>query len=590
MTETEGCGCGAEPPASRIGGGGSPHDDGAGQTGDPEAPHQYGASHEGESIELDVRAEPFGPDQTQVDQAMRALLAHPRVVQLAAPADSRLLSFRLVHEGESSDGSCRSDKPGAGCPPDRFVATLYDYAESRVLEVRGPLHALDAQVPGPLSMRVLGHQPLPSGEEFAAAVEIVRHDREIRERLDRGELSVYRPMPPFVERQLPDGRTERTLAVGLRVTRDETPFHQLVGVSMFDRRVIREDLTGIVQAGERVCEPPPNRDPYVGGGGLSGQCWVTVISGGQTIWRLLAVRPGASSGTNGSGIELKYVDYRGKRVLYHGHVPILNVEYGTDGRAIRCGPTYRDWQNAETPFEATGTAVAPGFVLCPQPARTIIDNNTDAGNFAGVAIFVDGPEVVLVSEMQAGWYRYVSEWRLHANGRIRPRFGFAGTENRCTCNLHTHHVYWRLDFDIRTPGHNVVEEFNDPPLVGSSNWHAKQFEIRRPRDAAHQRRWRVRNTMSREAYEIVPGAQDGSTTAYGLGDVWVLRYHPGELDDGQGFTTDPNLSRARLEPFMSPPESVSDTDVVVWYAGHYVHDASHEVGHWVGPDLIPSGW
>ena len=35
--------------------------------------------------------------------------------------------------------------------------------------------------------------------------------------------------------------------------------------------------------------------------------------GGQTLWRFLAVRPAASSGTNGSGIELRYVDYKGKR-------------------------------------------------------------------------------------------------------------------------------------------------------------------------------------------------------------------------------------------------------------------------------------
>ena len=159
-----------------------------------------------------------------------------------------------------------------------------------------------------------------------------------------------------------------------------------------------------------------------------------------------------------------------------------------------------------------------------------------------------------------------------------------------TCHLHTHHAYWRLDFDIRTPGHNVVEEFNDPPIVGSSHWHAKQFEIRRQRDAAHHRQWRVRNTASGEAYTIVPGPNDGSPTAYGVGDMWVLRHHAGEIDDGQGFTTDPALSRAHLERFMSPPEAVADTDVVVWYAAHYVHDAGVEIGNRVGPDLVPSGW
>ena len=41
---------------------------------------------------------------------------------------------------------------------------------------------------------------------------------------------------------------------------------------------------------------------------------------------------------------------------------------------------------------------------------------------------------------------------------------------------------------------------------------------------------------------------------------------------------------------MSPPEAVADTDVVVWYAAHYVHDAGVEIGNRVGPDLVPSGW
>jgi hypothetical protein len=551
--------------------------------------HDDGADHCDEHSVLNVHVEPFGPDQASIDRAINALLAHPSVHEMVIPGEYRLLSFALEHEGDTPNLVHRAKRVEA-CSPDRFVAIVYDYVKSRVLEIRGQLYALDSQVPGTVDVRMLGHQPLPSGEEFAAAVEVMRHERDLRERLENGEIAVYRPMPPFIDRQQPDGRVERTLAVGLRSTRVDQPFHEIVAVSMFDRRVIRGDLEGVVHPGARVCEPPPGRDPHIAGGGLTGQSWVTVTSGGQTLWRFLAVRPGASSGTNGSGIELKYVDYRGKRVLFHAHVPILNVEYGSDGQALGCGPTYRDWQNAETPFEANGTVVAPGFVLCPQPARTIIDNGTDAGNFSGVAVYVDGAEVVLVSEMQAGWYRYISEWRLHANGTIRPRFGFAGTENRCTCNLHTHHVYWRLDFDIRTPNHNVVEEFNDPPIVSSSNWHTKQFEIQRQRDAGHHRKWRVRNTVSGEAYTIIPGAHDGGPTSYGAGDVWVLHYHPGEIDDGQGFTNDPNLSRAHLERFMSPPESVVDTDVVLWYAGHYVHDAGVEVGNRVGPDLVPSGW
>jgi hypothetical protein len=357
---------------------------------------------------------------------------------------------------------------------------------------------------------------------------------------------------------------------------------------MFGQRIVEEvpDLVPIV-TGE--CEPPAGDDgcPATGTGG---QVWVTVTQGGQTLWTFLVVRPAGSSGTNGSGVELRYVNYRGKRVLYQAHVPILNVEYlaGTD----YCGPTYRDWQNQEACFDAQlGYDPTPGYRVCDAPAQTILESGSDVGNFRGVAIYVQGQEVVLVSEMSAGWYRYISEWRLHSNGTIRPRFGFEGTANPCTCDLHHHHVYWRLDFDIRSSWGNIVHEFNDPPIIGNSNWHTKTYEIRRPKDPGHNRKWRVSNTQSGEGYDLIPGSNDGTQTAFGVGDLWVLQYHPNEIDDGQGFTTDPGLAMAHIDNFKMMPEPVTNTDVVIWYAAHFLHDEMHGSGsHWVGPDLVPVDW
>jgi Cu2+-containing amine oxidase len=96
------------------------------------------------------------------------------------------------------------------------------------------------------------------------------------------------------------------------------------------------------------------------------------------------------------------------------------------------------------------------------PAQTILESGTDSGNFRGVAIYRQGRETVLVSELQAGWYRYISRWRFHDDGTIRPRFGFSAVQNACVCNVH-HHVYWRLDFDIGAAENNEVREFNSPP-------------------------------------------------------------------------------------------------------------------------------
>src|SRR5690242_2240654 len=115
-------------------------------------------------------------------------------------------------------------------------------------------------------------------------------------------------MPPLLDLERADGRIERTLTVGLRSTRPDEPYHEVVAVSPFDRRIIRE-APGLVRPARQVCEPPPGIDDCPVGG-RQGQVWVTVSSGGTVLWRFLAIRPAASSGTNGSGIELRYVDYK----------------------------------------------------------------------------------------------------------------------------------------------------------------------------------------------------------------------------------------------------------------------------------------
>ena len=266
--------------------------------------------------------------------------------------------------------------------------------------------------------------------------------------------------------------------------------------------------------------------------------------------------------------------------------------YGPGGASAGCGPTYRDWLNAETCFQAIGSdPVGAGFRVCSQPPQSILDSGVDGGNFRGVALWYHGGELRLMSQLSAGWYRYVSDWRLADDGTIGPRFGFAATANPCTCNSHTHHAYWRLDFDILTAGNNVVEEFNDPPIIGNSHWHTKLFEIRRPRDPAHKRYWRVRNRGTLQGYTVQPGPHDGVLDAYGTGDVWVLRYHGNELDDGHGFDTNPVSTRADLDKFVTG-ESVDGQDVVLWYAGHFFHDERHPTGlpHIVGPDLRPLNW
>lgn len=529
---------------------------------------------------LSVKIVPRGPDVETINAVSRAVLEHPTVRSYLKRARHQLFSTILV-EPESEV------KPrGVPAPPKRYQTTIYDYTHNRTVLVDGQLD--DRQH---LEVTESAQQPLPSADEFRAAVKILLKDTEVGPAIREKRLQPYPPMPPLVNMEQPDGRVERTIAVGL-LPSSEGVRHEIVGVNMIRQTVTH--FEGGAPEGSAAHNPIcgiRNAGQATAAHGTPGQVWVTVTQGGIVLWKFLAVRPAASSGTNSSGIELRYVDYRGKRVLYRAHVPILNVKYDPGG----CG-CYRDWQYEEGMLQATGTNVAPGFRLCSTPATTILDTGSDSGNFLGVAIYVNGLEVVLVSEMQAGWYRYVSEWRLHADGTIRPRFGFSAVQSSCVCTRHHHHVYWRFDFDIRTPGNNRVREYNQPPLFPPSNWHNKNFEIMRFRDPGRQRKWRVENTVTGEGYDVLPGANDGVATAspdwpFPRGDVWILHYRGSEIDDGVIATGPP--CEAGLNTWVNG-EPIYDQDVVIWYGAHFVHDIAHEppgtFGDIVGPDLKPINW
>jgi Copper amine oxidase, enzyme domain len=530
----------------------------------------------------DVKTVPFGPTADEMRTLGERVTKRHALQALLAKTRHRLLRIDLVDYDTDA-------KPARPRPPDGFRAVIYDYTNERTVFATGALAR-----PTNLEVTVSAAQPLPSEEEFAEAVRLVAKHADFVAALRDERLVPYRPMPPLIGESLPDGRVERTVAVGL-MPRDGMEGHEIVGVKMSKRNIVRFAPSERGRAPEMsaahnpICGQPNALQATVSN--VAGSVWVTVTQGGSTVWKFLVIRPAASSGTNGSGVELRYVDYHGKRLLYRAHVPILNVQYDRNA----CGP-YRDWQNQEGMLQAAGTDVAPGFRLCTAPATTILDTGSDNGNYLGVAIYVQGQEVVLVSEMEAGWYRYISMWRLHTDGTIKPRFGFSAVSSSCVCNVHHHHAYWRFDFDLRTAGNNLVREFNDPPLIGTRKWHDKNYEIRRPRDPARKRKWRVVNKATGEAYDIVPGANDGVATAspdwpFARGDLWVLRYHGAEIDDGVVATGPPY--EAGLDAWLTG-EAINGADVVVWYGAHFTHDVSHEepghFGHIVGPDLRRVKW
>lgn len=548
-----------------------------------------------------VKIVPFGPSFKSIYSITSKLLTHPRVRSyLKNTSDEglekkmeskglRLLSFELLPDTVSTankrDPLSRS-----------YSCNYYDYNNNRCITIKGKLSQRN-----PTEIIESKQQPLPNNEEFEEAILILsQREPNISKAIQGKILNLYRPMPPLYIEESSDGDTERTLCVGLRPTGyDSTTLngdvndsskqrHQIIAINMIQRSVLRFDNRAPEnsRADESLCGSPYAGQPTANRG-TPGSAKVTITKGNKLLWDFVVTRPASSSGTNGSGIELQFVNYKGKRVLRRANVPILNVKYDDDA----CGP-YRDWQYEEGMIEAHGNDVAPGFRLCPTPAKTILDSGNDQGNFLGVAVYVDeaNEEVVFVSEMEAGWYRYLSEWRFHTNGTIKPRFGFAAVNNSCVCNSHHHHVYWRLIFDVGDSKRNMVEEYNNPPLTGgTSNWHTIKYETKRLKNLSSNRRWRIRRQGKTEkGYLIIPGPNDGIADNFGKGDIWFLRNRPHQFDDGVVAIGPPY--EALIDGFVNH-ERIKDKDVVIWYGAHFTHDTMHAddetTGHIVGPDLVP---
>lgn len=512
-----------------------------------------------------IRITPSGPTQEMIDAAKVIVDKHALVQDVLKGAEYRMISLQ-VNEGSSTIGGVQA--------PDTFAATIFDYTNNRAFDCGGRFDGTDFKV------TKLVNQPHPDGAEFDAAVEIIARDPELGPQVKDGNLVPYHPMPPLVYSNSPVGEMNRTLAVGL-MPKGVTHKHQIVGVDLIADKVVRfpGNAPPAAMANPAACGLTASGGEN--GRNLPGQADIQISRDGVEIWSFKVLRPSVSSGLKGSGVELRDVNYRGKRLLTRAHVPILNVQYDRNS----CGP-YRDWQWQEGTFYANGTDVAPGIRMCTTPPQTILESGNDSGStspFRGVAVYDDKEEVTVVSELNASWYRYLSRWTFTDRGVIKPRFGFGAVQNSCVCNIHTHHVYWRLDFDINTAVNNRVIE-NLP----GGNVDLKSEAMRARVDRLNQT-WTILNSVSGESVVLRPGPWDGNFDKYGKGDIWLLLNKSNEIDDGVACTTCA-ASTINLAPFTNG-EGILDQDVVVWYGAHFNHiNGNVACGTAAGPDIEVKQW
>jgi hypothetical protein len=532
---------------------------------------------------LEVRVSAWGPNQALINQTIARLPSQTDLRNYLQDKRYRLLSFEL---GDS-------DK-NLSAPPDAFKAIYYDYTDNQTVHAEGKFD-------GHAKLRVSAgnYQPLPSNEEYEAAVSVLLRDPKIGPSLSQRLLVANPAMPPVL---YPDTSLtgsdllERTVNVLLLPTGKGSLQSEVVGVNMVRNSIVHfpGGAPPTSMAASSECGIP-SADQSTTDSGTAGQYQFEITQSGVTLWSFLAIRPATSSGLGDrSGIELRDVRYKGKLLLKRMHTPILNVDY--DGGA--CGP-FRDWQWQEGMFQADGTDVPGtngGVRDCGNtPAMTALETNDDRGNFRGIAFYRQNNEVVLVSEMNAGWYRYICEYRFDKNGTIRPRYGYGATTNSCVCFAHAHHIYWRFDFDIGGSADNVIR-----PSRREFSWGSPySSEVRIHRGA--RQNWLVQNTKTLDGYMIRPNSHDGSAAqgSYGRGDLWFVLFKATEISDKTAgvFTGTP----ANLDAFVTG--EALNTDPVIWYAAHFYHDDGGNkptpldtaprilTGHHVqGPDLMPVRW
>jgi hypothetical protein len=551
-------------------------------------PRRAGATKNVQTQPVQLKVIPYGPTQADIDAASLAVSRHADVQKFLRGTTNRLLSVELLDP---------ENKGQQNLPPTRFRAIFYDYTNKRVITAEGEFKNLNT-----LQVSESFYQPMPSEEEFDAAVRTLKDSQQFGSSLRDNKLKPYRPMPPVISEENSNGHGDRIITVGLMENRDGTLQNEIVGVNLNNGKVVRFEnhAPPSALASPQACGVP-NAGQSTTSNGTAGQYQLTVSQNGTELWNLLVIRPSASSGASSkrSGIELRDVKYRGKSVLKRGHVPILNVKY-VNGE---CGP-YRDWQYQEGMFQTdpASTDPAPGIRISPTPGTTALENGTDTGNFRGVDIYVQGNETVLVTELEAGWYRYIMEWRLANDGTISPRFGFGATDNSCVCFAHNHHVYWRFDFDVVGTNNNVyISEKGKKFLT------PMQTEAKVTRNFATNRRLIIQNGAGNEGYILSPNLTDSTADSFGVGDMWVLQYkssggNPTELEDGITCVTC-STAFIQIDPFVNG-ESVVNQDVVVWYGAHFLHaDGGNLINpdrtgsaniisgeHVVGPDLRPIQW
>lgn len=305
-------------------------------------------------------------------------------------------------------------------------------------------------------------------------------------------------------------------------------------------------------------------------------------AGWSVYWRIRELE--------GSGLEVWFADFMGRRVLWRGSQPFAIVPYHRP--VSEPGPPEHTYKDGISPMcdGAPFTALKhwapnsiepwqnyPAWNAAKDTEAVVVDQEPASG--------FDPAHLVISAKFGCGWYQYVHRWEFTEDGAIHPQVAMGGALNPYAMDkAHVHNMYFRIDLDIDGWPADLCEEFSHDGFIdpGGDVWKLVTDQGKHLADPSTSRKWRVRDALSTNAlgqhrgYEIeVPqtAAPDGK---YSTGDVWVTVYRGDATQQAEDVGGDCTDSALENEYAVGPLDTNNGEDIVLWVVVRAHHEPRHK--------------
>lgn len=311
----------------------------------------------------------------------------------------------------------------------------------------------------------------------------------------------------------------------------------------------------------------------------------------------------------GSGLEVWWADFGGKRVLWRGTQPLAIVPYHHPVTFPTAGDsTFKDGLNPQS----EGAAFTPLTVGAPNVALPHGDPWEAKADTEVVDVQVEGatpftPAVLCISaKFQCGWYQYLHRWEFTSDGVIEPNIAMGGGLNPYAPDAsHVHHMYFRIDLDIDGFSSDVFEVFSHDSFQHPTgdHWTTQTVQGKHVVDIGRSRKFRIRDLVSESSPNVPRGyeieiPQSSPPDTHGTADCWATLYRGDGSQQGEEVGADPNCTDAALDDYATGAlDTKKGSDIVLWVVVRHHHEArdkaeekTHLPYHYAHFSISPRGF